>query len=608
MIIDLLCVNMSAKYSFTQQVYDLNYLQSFLITNSLPVSYINSDGGSALDIFMSSSLTTGQFTTLTSLLTNFTNPAIMQPLLEQLSVGTVIATMGSFTVASISGNMNVMGGLNVGSSTTLSNLTVTGSSTFGSNVNVTGDTTMNGALLVQNPASFTSNLQVSGAPTFLGTALFGSNLSVSGDTTLNGALAVQSPVSFGSNLRVTGVTNMSVTNITGPLTVNASVTMTGNTSFSSNVSILGTLSGSSGSFTGCIQTGTVKAITGSFTGPLITAGNCVVYKTLTSFNSFFSQISSANPIIFQGPGGIASAVNIDVSTYGYAGSNLLPAIRWQYFDLGSYLNTVNLLQFDGNTLSSRLFVNSSGQIGIGNSSPAYQLDVTGSTRVSGNMLATGTSSAKLLTLGTITTPGLPAAGMQSLYIDANDGKTKVLSFTKGTVDILNPLTTKGDLCVHNGSSHDRLPIGTAVNMSILTDPTTTLGLKYVPAFGSEYQIIQDDAAVGSSNNNFSNRLILVSTLSGGVYSTRYTYHYTSSASGAYSGSQVLVDSTIVDDEIQFMNNAGMTLSSSGFVSSTLTSGTHSTIVRWRNATASGFLSGPPTISMSKVRIEMFRVA
>ena len=107
------------------------------------------------------------------------------------------------------------------------------------------------------------------------------------------------------------------------------------------------------------------------------------------------QVPSAVPITFSGPGGPGVSLITDLSCYPvtYGGTNgSVPTFRIQATDTGSpaYSGSLNLQQVttngSGNALTSRVFVNAFGSVGLGTTTPAATLDVNGGCRVTGSFI------------------------------------------------------------------------------------------------------------------------------------------------------------------------------------------------------------------------------
>lgn len=82
--------------------------------------------------------------------------------------------------------------------------------------------------------------------------------------------------------------------------------------------------------------------------------------------------------------------------------------------------------------------------------------------------------------------------------DVLNAASKAIIQSFGTSAVANtPLTTKGDLLTHNGTSEQRLPVG-ADNEVIVADPLVALGIKWAPR---GFEVIADET-LGAVANTF----------------------------------------------------------------------------------------------------------
>lgn len=76
-----------------------------------------------------------------------------------------------------------------------------------------------------------------------------------------------------------------------------------------------------------------------------------------------------------------------------------------------------------------------------------------------------------------TAPSLPIPGEHVFYIDSVSKKLVSLD-TLGVLTTYQPVTTKGDLLTHDGTTQIRLPVAIDPDMALLSDPTANSGLKW----------------------------------------------------------------------------------------------------------------------------------
>lgn len=79
-------------------------------------------------------------------------------------------------------------------------------------------------------------------------------------------------------------------------------------------------------------------------------------------------------------------------------------------------------------------------------------------------------------MSAILSPSNPASGYIRFFIDDTDNQFKSLN-SLGVLTTYNPLTTKGDLIVHNGTTEAKFPIG-FTNQVLHVDPTTETGVAW----------------------------------------------------------------------------------------------------------------------------------
>jgi len=77
----------------------------------------------------------------------------------------------------------------------------------------------------------------------------------------------------------------------------------------------------------------------------------------------------------------------------------------------------------------------------------------------------------------VVAPPLPVSGEHTFYIDTVSKKLMSLD-TTGVLTTYQPITTKGDLLTHDGTTQIRLPVAGAPNMALLSDPASNSGLKW----------------------------------------------------------------------------------------------------------------------------------
>ena len=147
-----------------------------------------------------------------------------------------------------------------------------------------------------------------------------------------------------------------------------------------------------------VATGNVTASNVAVAGALSVTGGSTLAGTSTGAlvcNGFQAQVGNAVPILFAGPGANGAQLITDFSTfpvtYGGSGNGVVPTVRLQVTDTGAttgpYTGVMNLQQCLANatSMASRVFMNASGQIGFGTTTPTtgYIVDIAGGLRTTG---------------------------------------------------------------------------------------------------------------------------------------------------------------------------------------------------------------------------------
>lgn len=93
--------------------------------------------------------------------------------------------------------------------------------------------------------------------------------------------------------------------------------------------------------------------------------------------------------------------------------------------------------------------------------------------------ASWAGQSSIVTLGTVTTGTWNATPVAVLY--GGTGATTV----QGAINAISPLTTKGDLLIHNGTNNVRFPVG-ANGTSPVADSAEALGIRWEVPSGAVY--------------------------------------------------------------------------------------------------------------------------
>ena len=330
------------------------------------------------------------------------------------------------------------------------------------------------------------------------------------------------------------VTNPAQSNITSTGTL-TSLTVTGNITSSTGV-FTGNGSGLT-SLTGSIITGTVPLATTAITVSGATQSNITSLGTLTGLKvNGFTGIGTISPtslfhvqgvaprITLQNNTGSANHLGIDILTTASAS---VPSCQLDFVDDGStsahmYFNSKN----SSNVLINRLFIKSSGAIGVNTSNPLFQLDINGSCNASsyagngsaltsisaGNIVGTvqnaniavnvsGASQPAITSLGTLSNLTVSANTTSLNMTCSNLLTTQLLSIgTGGSCQVQTLYGLSANLTNYVLTSN--LTVNNTATISSLTIPgaTTNASITNLSGFPNNGSGSTRDALVISQNN------------------------------------------------------------------------------------------------------------
>ena len=516
------------------------------------------------------------------------------------AVGTMSGTALNITgqYASVSGFLAVGTDLQVNR-----NLAAVGTMS-GTALNVTGPyASVSGFLAVGTDLQVNRNLAAVG--TMSGTALnvTGAYASVSGFLTVGTDLQVKrNLVTAGTVTGTALVINGSYASVSGFLTVgtdlqvNRNLTATGTISGTA-LTIMGgyaSVSGSVGCGGNLVVGGTGTIAQTLNTGPL-TVNQSTVQNTLTidcrssqtlPGTMIFANTAGTGDLRITSDGG-------DIQWQGGGGRALQMGAYHGITLLGGRVTTAAISQVNGsgslyntaiqNTNDSIVLI-AQGLVGQASDLQRWQ-------DASGNVFARLSSAGQLnaagytgtnLTLIAQTVSALPASPAATLYIDPADNVMKTVN-SAGRVTTYSPETTKGDITIYNGTTQVRLPVGTNES-TVIADSTQVTGVRWSPAWGSEFQTNIDNVSANTTNLNFqtkSTTTLVTTSLVGGNYMVWCGYGYKVSNYIYNVEIRALMDGNVWHDNVVTSVSSKSVIAVTDWTVMNLSAGVHTLTMQYR---------------------------
>jgi hypothetical protein len=162
---------------------------------------------------------------------------------------------------------------------------------------------------------------------------------------------------------------------------------------------------------------------------------------------------------------------------------------------GDTMTGTLVLPANGLVAGTNQLVLSSGNVGIGNLSPSYKLDVTGSLRVTGQFITSSTLNAVNISLSSDGTNGSPA------LLFGNETNTGVYRSTTGTISF----SSAGTLAASVSSSSLKINSGILSVTRIGSTNSTDNAIEYESGIDT-YHIGRDAASLNFRTSGVSNRI------------------------------------------------------------------------------------------------------
>jgi hypothetical protein len=163
----------------------------------------------------------------------------------------------------------------------------------------------------------------------------------------------------------------------------------------------------------------------------------------------------------------------------------------------------------------------------------------------------------ITTLGTVTTGKWRGDGIEIAY--GGTGQTTASS----AFGALSPLTTKGDLVSHNGTSNVRVGVGSS-GQSLVSDPSTSSGLKWANP-NIPYDIISANTTQTTSSATYTGIPDMLLEPDAGTYLAFFSASYKNGNHNSSLYFAVHVDGVIVPESERLSTSGGTQFSDSEFV-------------------------------------------
>ena len=226
---------------------------------------------------------------------------------------------------------------------------------------------------------------------------------------------------------------------------------------------------------------------------------------------------------------------------------------------------------------------------------------TGALVVTGGVgIGQGITIDSFVNLIPVISPTNPSSG-QKLYIDSGDNLLKS-SNSSGTITTYNPLTTKGDLMSHNGTTQTRTAVGIDTQI-IVADSTESSGLIWRYPFGSFYTYANSLGTSTTTSTTFQTKLTTNTlTLPVGSYLITYYTNITSNQINRTFEIESRLNTTQIDLQRYTLSRAAQTLQYNTIYQYTVSSPEILTLdIRYR------VVETTQTLSISNTKIIFYRV-
>ena len=389
-----------------------------------------------------------------------------------------------------------------------------------------------------------------------------------------------------------------------------------------NISVTGTTVSvvNNPTFSGIVSVSNATTSTSTTTGALVVTGGVGITGSLFGGNTV--RFTNATTSTSTTTGALVVTGGVGIGGNLFVGGNL--NVTGTFNASISHSSLTGLTSGDDHTQYSLLSGRTGGQVLTGGTGASNTLTLRSTSNATkGSILIDETTSSTSTTTGALVvtggvgigqgitidsfvnlipviSPTNPSSG-QKLYIDSGDNLLKS-SNSSGTITTYNPLTTKGDLMSHNGTTQTRTAVGIDTQI-IVADSTESSGLIWRYPFGSFYTYANSLGTSTTTSTTFQTKLTTNTlTLPVGSYLITYYTNITSNQINRTFEIESRLNTTQIDLQRYTLSRAAQTLQYNTIYQYTVSSPEILTLdIRYR------VVETTQTLSISNTKIIFYRV-